>query len=330
MRFRPPRREEGAALLAVLLLVAVMGALTASALERLKLSTALAINTAALDQARAFAIGLESLMILRADDLVALTPEVTTNAGGWNNELRQFSLPGGGHAEARVRDGANCFNINSVASGLIPTALATRNSGVDQFANLMLVLGVPPQNARHIAESAADWVDSDTNANPIGAEDSTYGGAEQSYRTGNTLFADVSELRAVSGMAPDIYQKLRPWLCALPTTDLSPININTLSVEQAPLLAMLAPGRLPIEVARKVISERPATGWTNKAEFFRLPEMQALNLPLDVQLQPQLRTRWFALDVRIELQGSELYETALVDARIAPAKVTMRRWGSDD
>ena len=45
--------ERGAALLAVLLLVAVMGALTAAALEKLRLSTALAVNTAALDQARA-------------------------------------------------------------------------------------------------------------------------------------------------------------------------------------------------------------------------------------------------------------------------------------
>jgi general secretion pathway protein K len=330
MRFRPPRREEGAALLAVLLLVAVMGALTASALERLKLSTALAINTAALDQARAFAIGLESLSLLRADDLVALTPEVTTNAGGWNNEVKQFALPGGGQAEARVRDGANCFNINSVASGLTPATLSTRNSGVDQFANLMLALQVPAATARHIAESAADWVDVDTNANPVGAEDSAYGGAAQPYRTGNTLFVDVSELRAVAGMTPEIYQRIRPWLCALLATDLSPININTLSIDQAPLLSMLTPERLPIEVARKVIAERPVQGWNNIYDFYRLPELQALNLPLDVQLQPQLKTRWFALDVRIEIQGSELIETALVDARIAPAKVAMRRWGSDD
>ena len=54
------------------------------------------------------------------------------------------------------------------------------------------------------------------------------------------------------------------------------------------------------------------------------------NLPLDVQTQPQLRTRWFTLDLRVGLQGAELYETALVDARIAPARVVARRWGSDD
>jgi hypothetical protein len=47
-------------------------------------------------------------------------------------------------------------------------------------------------------------------------------------------------------------------------------------------------------------------------------------------MQAELRTRWFALDLRIGLQGAELAETALVDARITPARVVVRRWGSDD
>ena len=65
-------------------------------------------------------------------------------------------------------------------------------------------------------------------------------------------------------------------------------------------------------------------------DFWRQPALQQVNLPLDVQTQPQLRTRWFALDMRVELQGAELEETALVDARVAPARVVVRRWGSDD
>jgi general secretion pathway protein K len=326
----PPDRERGAALLAVLLLVAVMGALTASALERLRLSTALAINAAALDQARAFAVGVESLLALRADDLIALDPERTVNAGGWNGSVRRIPMPGGGVAEAVLRDGGNCFNINSVATGQEPTRLSQRTAGVDQFAALMQVLEVPPATARRLAEAAADWVDADVEVSRQGAEDRTYGGFEQPYRTGNTLFADVSELRAIVGMTPDIYDRIRPWVCALPATDLSPININTLAPEQAPLLAMLAPEQISVGVARKVLAERPAAGWDNLFEFYRLPEMQLLNLPLDVQLQPQLKTRWFALDLRVELQGSELVEKALVDARIQPARVVVRRWGADD
>lgn len=329
MKVRPS--ERGAALLAVLLLVAVMGALTAAALEKLRLSTALAINTAALDQARAFAVGIESLMALTADDLLALDSQRTTNAGGWNGGTRRIPLPDDlGLAEATVRDGGNCFNVNSVAEGVPPNPLVPRASGIAQFASLMRLLGVPQGQADRIAASAGDWVDGDDIPSVGGGEDAVYAGAAQPYRAGNTLFADVTELRAVQGMTPEIYAQVRPWICALPSTDLSPININTLSAEQAPLLAMLAPDQIPLETARAAIAARPVAGWDNLYDFYRLGPMQSVLLPLDVQLQPQLRTRWFSVDIRIALQGAELRESALIDARIRPARVIARRWGSED
>lgn len=327
---RPPEHERGAALLAVLLLVSVMGALTATAFDRLRLSVALASNSAALDQARAFAVGVESLLVLATDDLLALSPERTTLTGGWNGATRQIPLPGGGIAHATLRDGGNCFNINSVAEGLPPAELRPRASGVAQFAALMRTLEVPAGDALRIADAAGDWVDSDRNPNREGAEDEAYAGAERPYRAGNTLFAEVSELRALAGVTPEIYDRVRPWLCALPTTDLSPINVNTLTPDQAPLLSMLAPERVPIPVARQIIAGRPATGWDNLNEFFAQPALAGAPLPNDILYQPQLRTRWFKLDLRVELRGAELIETALVDARITPARVVARRWGSDD
>jgi len=54
--------------------------------------------------------------------------------------------------------------------------------------------------------------------------------------------------------------------------------------------------------------------------------MRGLAVPLDVQLQPQLRTRWFALDLRVQLGESEFDETALIDARLRPSHVVSRRW----
>jgi general secretion pathway protein K len=327
---RVPDGERGAALLAVLLLVAVMGALAVTALERLRLSTALAINNAALDQARAYAVGVESLLALTADDLIAASPERTTLAGGWNGQTRQIPMPGGGMVEATIRDGGNCFNINSVAEGQVPTALTPRPMGVDQFTGLMRVLEVPEREARRIAEAAGDWVDADMDRSREGAEDADYLGGQAARRVGNTFFAEVSELRALAGMTPEIYARLRPWLCALPVTDLSPININTLSPEQAPLLAMLAPGQISLEAARQAIAQRPAAGWEATSEFWNSPGLLHVRVPLDAQLQPRLNTRWFTLDLRVELQGAELNETALVDARIAPARVVVRRWGSDD
>jgi general secretion pathway protein K len=325
-----PEGERGAALLAVLLLVAVMGALSAAALERLRLSTSLAANITALDQARSFAVGIESLLALRVEDLIALSPEKTTLAGGWNGETRQIPLPGGGMAAATLRDGGNCFNINSVAEGVQPTALTPRPAGVAQFVNLMRVLEVPEGDARRIGDAAGDWVDADQNRSRDGAEDPEYMRAGQGYRTGGTYFADVSELRAVSGMTPEIYERIRPWLCALPSTELSGFNINTLGIEQAPLIAMLAPERISLDAARRAIADRPTGGWSDLYDFFAHPALAGPLLPMDVQSQPQLRTKWFALDLGIELQGAELRETALVDARIQPARIAVRRWGTED
>ena len=319
--------ERGAALLAVLLLVAVTGAIAAAAMEGLRLSRATAANAAALDQGRAFADGVEQLAILTIDDLVASSPERTTLDGGWNGAVRRIALPGGAAAELGLRDGGNCFNLNSVAAGDATSGLSRRPSGVAQLVGLMLALDVPEAEARRIAEAAADWVDSDRAPGPGGAEDETYMAGEAPYRAGNTLFADPGEARLLAGMTAEIHARLTPWLCALPVTDLSPINVNTLAPAQAPLLAMLAPGQLDVAGARRVLAGRPAAGWSNMIEFWRIEAVSGLAVPLDVQLQPQLRTQWFALDVRVAVGESLFEEAALVDARLQPSRVVARRWG---
>jgi general secretion pathway protein K len=324
-----PPHERGAALLVVLLLVTVMGALAVTGLERLKLSTSIAANVIALDQARAFAIGTESLVTLTIDDLIARSPEYTTNAGNWNGSTRILPMPGGGTVEALIQDGSNCFNINSVAEGQ-PSALASRPAGMAQFQALLQLLEVPEGTARRVAEAAGDWVDSDLVPNRMGAEDPQYVRTARSYRTGNGMFVDTSELRVLFGVDEALYDRVRPWLCALPVTDLAPINVNTLSPGQAPLLAMLSPRLIPIERARRVLAERPQRGWTSINDFYAHPALAGVLLPLEVQLQPQLRTRWFALKLVVQLDGAELVQRALIDARITPAKIASRQWGRAD
>ena len=330
-RFIPPPGERGAALLTVLLLVAVMGALAAVALERMRLATALALNTVAVDQARHYAIGVEGLMLLTMNDLLAASPNATTLAGGWQDQARQVPLPGGGLATARVKDGGNCFNLNSLASAPAEGGeLQSNRTAITQFTTLLLVLDVPQGNAVRIAEAAADWIDSDNAANPQGGEDGLYQQGAQPYRAANAPMADASEVRAVAGMTPEVYARLRPFLCALATHDLSPINVNTLTPEQAPLLAMLPPAGIPVDRARRIIAERPPAGWSNSGDFWTLSGLQGAGIPNDVLGQPQVKTQWFTLDLDVRLGEAELRETALVDARKQPARVTSRRWGDDE
>jgi general secretion pathway protein K len=325
-----PPGESGAALLAVLVLVAIMAAIAAGAFERLRLSTAMAMNGAALDQARAYALGVEDLLALRIDDLANEDLSVTTLDGDWNGTPRRIPLPGEGLATGTIRDGGNCFNLNSLVQGEVATGLVQRPAAVEQFIALMRVLAVPEPAARRIAAASADWLDSDSVAGPEGAEDSAYSGGEPAYRTGNTLFADPSELRAVAGVTPEIYRQLRPYLCTLPAADMSPINVNTLLPRDAPLLAMFAPARTGIDRARGLIAARPRGGWRTAYDFWRSAQVAGLETNVDPMSQLQLKTYWFSIDLSIGFQEAEMEEWALVDARLNPAKVVARRWGGGE
>src|SRR3546814_20096595 len=68
--------------------------------------------------------------------------------------------------------------------------------------------------------------------------------------------ADVSELRAVRGVTPKIYARLKPWLCVQPVAEPVQLNVNTLAPAQAPILPMLLPGTLGLADARQVQAVR--------------------------------------------------------------------------
>ena len=331
----PRPAETGAALLAVLLLVAVMASLSAIALEKMTLAARTAGNAAALEQARAFALGAERYAMFRVGDLVRLSPERTTLAGGWHGSPIRIPLPGG-FASATVVDGGNCFNLNSVVrnadafapEGAPPVYIADEG-GIGQLAALLRTVAVAPNEAAQIAASLADWIDTDGNPGPAGAEDSAYANLAVAYRTPNRLVVDLTELRAVAGVTPASYAAVKPWLCALPTPTPSPINVNPLSVEQAPLLAMLLPNQLTLDDARTLIARRPATGWRDISAFYQEPLIEPLNVPQEVRAQTGLKTRWFRLQLDVELAGAQMAETALIDAGSVPARLVSRTWGQD-
>jgi general secretion pathway protein K len=322
----PRQSETGAALLTVLMLVAVIGVIAAASLERMKIATRQSINMVAIDQARAYGLAAESIALSRVADLVGRDAGKTTLDGDWQGREIPFPIDGG-TANAKLLDGGNCFNLNSVVTGDESTQLTARPVAIGQFTALMTILGIRPNEARTIAFALGDWVDSDSSPLSGGAEDSGYARAKTPYRTANTFMVDASEIRLLAGMTPQIYALIRPWVCALPITDLSPINVNTLLPAQAPLVAMLIPGRLNVQIAKRMIDERPVGGYTNVVNFWSLPAKNGITPSPEILAQTQIKTRWFSLDLSIELAGAELRETALLDAALAPAKLVRRAYG---
>lgn len=319
--------ERGAALLTVLLLVAVMAVVASTALERLALATRMTGNGGAIDQARAFADAGTEIARLRIGDLVAANPGKTTLAGNWMGTPQAIPMPGG-KAIARVTDGGNCFNLNSVVAGENEANLKVRPVGVSQFQALLQALGIDARQAQVAAASLADWIDTDSVPQPGGAEDETYARAPRPYRTSNRFMVDASELRGVNGVTPAIYDVVRPWVCALPTADLSPININTLLPDQAPLFAMMLQGQLSVAQARQLLVQRPAEGYGSTVQFWAPLASQGISPLEEVGQQVKLTTGFFRVDVSVNVGGTEVVEWALIDARQSPAKLLRRGWSS--
>lgn len=322
----PRPSERGAALLSVLLMVAVLAVIAATTLDRIALSTKLSINGNALAQARMFSYAAENIAVARLEDLIARDAAQTTLAGGWLGKEQILPIPVGS-ARATVRDAGNCFNLNSLVTEAVGR-YQSRAAGQEQFVALMVVLGINENSARPLAAAAADWADSDMVPLSYGAEDDAYRGAAQPYLAANRLYAHPSELRAVKGVTPAIYAKLRGWICALPEAVLSPLNLNTLSPEQAPLLVMLfPPNTLSPVSARAYLAKRPASGYGSLIRFWEAPEMAALKPSSLVQEQVKLTSTYFLLNTKVSLGETILEGEAMIVGSPAPARVVWRSWG---
>ena len=67
-----------------------------------------------------------------------------------------------------------------------------------------ILIGIDRGQALGIAGATADWIDSDGNEGPVGAEDAAYRSMQPAYLPANRKMADASELRAVRGVSPKI------------------------------------------------------------------------------------------------------------------------------
>ena len=129
-----------------------------------------------------------------------------------------------GFVSGHIEDLQGRLNLNS---------LNPRNpKSLEQFRRLLRAL--PDQDAPPgLVEAIVDWSDADQDPGSInGAEDGEYLSLDPPYRAANRPFTVVSELLAVRGMTPKLYEALRPHVAALPAESggrATPINVNTAS-----------------------------------------------------------------------------------------------------
>lgn len=266
MKRTSSHREYGAALISALLIVSIMSVVALSVIQSIRFSTRLSTNIADREQARIYAIAAEE--IARSTMHSIWEPEAERNIGLdlWTQTPLHFPIPEGA-IEGRVMDGANCFNLNSVVEGG-ETGYAFSPIGVRRFEYFLAQFGLPSSDAAILAAELADWIDTDQNVSFGGAEDDYYTGLETPYRTGQQFLADITELKSLRSMTPELFDTLRRFVCVRPSTDIQPLNLNTLYDWQAPILAAYLGAPYDIDAAVQLIQERPIGGYNSLDTFF--------------------------------------------------------------
>lgn len=327
MSRRVKPHEEGFALLTVLLMVAVMAAIAVGVLDDIRFGLRRTFNAATATQGQYFALGAEQLARARINRLLERDQTRTTLEGGWNGRPIAFPIENG-QILAKVSDGTACFNLNSLVLAGGGEPFVRREQGVRQFVALLTALNQPQPQA--LAESLAEWMDSN-NVGAPGTEDDGYLKGAAPYRTAAVPLAEVSELRAVHGFTPAVYAAIRPYVCALPTTDLSPVNVNTLGVDRAVVLTALTEGGVSQNAARAVLNGRPAGGFRDMAAFWANPAFAQLPADATVRSQVDLRSRYFTLDAQVGFAGGEVTLSSLFEASSPGAvRLVARRWTHDE
>lgn len=306
--------ERGAVLLGVLVTVAAMATLATATLGDIARSVERGVALREADQAFWYAAGVEQMTatVLRRSRLV--NDGRDTAADAFLRGPMRFPIEGG-FIEARISDGGNCFNLNSLVDGEPGGTLVADPVAGERFVRLLRRLDLDESDARSLAAAATDWIDSDDRPEPRGAEDGTYLTGDVPMRTAGTLMAEVSEVRALAGVDAETYTRLRPFLCALPTTEPARININTLAPDAAPLLLMLAEGEPGEAGFRAAIEDRPAGGYGSVAEMLDRGALRDRIVDAAERALLGITTRYYELDALVAYEERRLELRALYEAR---------------
>ncbi|RLQ23893.1 general secretion pathway protein GspK [Seongchinamella sediminis] len=265
------------------------------------------------EQSRAYlrgAEGLATLALLADWDVDQQQGEAAkdTLEDIWAREEVPYPLDEGGWLSGRLEDLQGRFNLNHLADkaeegeGKPPYTAAQA-----QFVRLLLAVTderLGESEAMAIARSIGDWLDADSQPRFDGAEDDYYAGLTPAYRASNQPMLSVTELRAVKGMSPELYQALEPWVTVWPLQP-GPLNIHT---APAMVLRSLGPDDslrpLGEADALSLVAQRCDSGFADIGEFLNHPaladskdRMTASQALLDEQ------TGYFLLRARVEVAG---------------------------
>ncbi len=313
----PLNRQGGVALITAVLIVALATILATkigfdSALEQRRSAGVLLV-----DQAFQVALGAEAWA---SSYLI----EDAKNNGNEDHLAERWATPippipiDGGHIEGQVEDLSGRFNLNNL---VLPVGQGgARNAeGMRVFQNLLALLELEPK----WAEVLADYIDEDNNPTPSGGEDNIYLSQAPPHRAPNMPITSVSELLAMPEFGLERYQRLRPYVTALPVG--TPINVCTAS---GVLLDAISEEQ-QFSIDPQGMAKQREQGCHPRLQVFR----STLSAPIQQSVAESLAetTSYFQLRAFVTIGTAEysLYSLLYRERGQAQIRPLMRNFGAD-
>ncbi len=236
-----PARQRGLALITAMLVVAIAATTAAYLSLDQQIWLRQAQNLSDRAQAEVVRAGaLEwAITILAKDAKDNKSDDLTEN---WAKPLPPLAVESG-QVTGLITDAQARFNINNLVRGGKPSP-----PDLGTFQHLLLSLSIDP----NLTDAVVDWIDTDSDTLPYGAEDLDYLQMKTPYRAANQPMQSVDELRLVRGFTPEIVEKLRPWVTAL----LQPTEINVNTAPKEVLGALFYTLTAPA-VIEQIVAQRP-------------------------------------------------------------------------
>ena len=272
------KKEDGTALVLVLLVVALVTVLGVTSVGRIHSSIGVSSDISFKQQSFWYALGIES----KASSFIQ---EMNSKKKFSTEMISDLDIPTiiveieGGRIEGSIKDLTTCFNLNGMVYFSDDNQLIVNQTGIDQFRNLLRILGVEDLKQDKLIYSLVDWIDSNDFTEDVnGAEDDFYTRLESPYLSANQSIFHINELINIKNFDAETLSLLSPYICALSKMGSNFINVNAIKKNQPEILVMLFGESLSLVSAANILSDRPLLGFADTEELLSHPELSNIRL----------------------------------------------------
>ncbi|PAY01354.1 general secretion pathway protein GspK [Pseudoalteromonas sp. HM-SA03] len=329
-------KQQGAALVIVLFIVALAATIAAEMASSLMVQVQKASNIQTQQQAKWYSYGAEELVKRALIQAKKDDPDSVNLDQPWAREEVPYPVDHG-TLSGKVTDLQACLNLNALRAKSQTNGndqggrqIGGKNTNPAHAALLELLKNIEdlPSNESEeaLADSVYDWLDEDSITYRSGAEEDEYMSNQTPYLTANNLMASVSELRVIKGFNPLVMEKIKPYVCVIPGSEELAVNVNTILPEQALLLSALITG-LSKSGAEAIISARPKKGFTDINEFYTEVANQGVKNPNKTSKIFTINSNYFQLRATAVFDERRFSLTSIIEIKDGKAYVLARKFG---